>query len=236
MERLVAVEISIFMILDDESRAPGFERNDGGFTFVSISSSDSLQYGYYMLSFLQPNPVHAWDKALFFFSRIMFGRYKFVWFFENDVYIRSVNSFVKVHSEALNCQHNLVIKSNHIETNPNLATWHWPTISKTFAVPTPWYISTACAMGLSKRIMRAVDEYAQNNTRLELLETFFNTLSMHGNLSVWNPKAMETIDCCRTPPPLGIAMIMTAINTSGFIRSKTFVVLLVNAIYSRQAG
>ena len=61
-------------------------------------------------------------------------------------------------------------------------------------------LQPACAMGLSKKMMHVVDKYAKVNKRLDFLETFFNTLAMHSNLSVWNPTAMETIDCCRTPP------------------------------------
>ena len=200
LERLVKDQITIFIMTDNNEFVTGFEKKEN-IIVLSVNSFLTLKAGYHKMSFLQRKPVHAWDKALFYFNRLSHKKYKFIWFIESDVYIPTIKAFLTVHRHAQKKKYDLVTKENIIEKSPRNSTqWHWPVISKTFVMPTPWYASLSCAIGLSADMMTLVDKYAAANSRLDFLETLFNTIAMHNNMSIWNPLEMESIECCKLAP------------------------------------
>ena len=212
LEHLKGQNISIFIMSDEERGITEFEHKNG-FMILRIKATDSVRNGYQMLSNIQNRPpkgiyavynmiknsspprlANSWDKALYFFNRLSPKQYKFIWFIENDVYIPSRISFLKVHQEAQARDADLVIARNDVEVSPfTQREWLWTKIARTFKMPPPWYGSVACATGLSQRMMAKIDHYAQKHMHLEYLEVFFNTLAMHSNFSVWNPPELHSI-------------------------------------------
>jgi hypothetical protein len=53
----------------------------------------------------------------------------------------------------------------------------------------PWYRSMVCAMGLSRRLLIEVNQFAKNYDRLGFIEYMFNTLAMHAQLKFYHPLA-----------------------------------------------
>lgn len=161
---------------------------------VNVNSQQAFDAGYHMLSYRQRKPVHAWDKALYYFARLSPTRYRFVWLLEDDVLVPSVHTFSAVHIRAQEQSNDLVVASNVVEYSPHNATWkHWHVVEKTLRLPLPWYASIVCAMGLSDKVLAKVDNYAAENKRLDFLEAFFNTLTVHASLSLWQAPALATL-------------------------------------------
>ena len=100
----------------------------------------------------------AWDKALYFFTNVA-RDYSFVWFVESDVFIPSVQAFISLH-ELYSPSNDLVTADNVHNFDGRLKDWpHWYLALDT--LPLPWAKSMVCAMGCSRRLLSAVDEYAR---------------------------------------------------------------------------
>ena len=73
------------------------------FFIISISHVISKSLGYHgawKKNETSTVRANAWDKALLYFTEIMTS-YDFVWFLEDDVYIHSLSSFLRVHEDAM---------------------------------------------------------------------------------------------------------------------------------------
>jgi hypothetical protein len=116
-------------------------------------------------------------------------QYNFVWIIENDVFIPSFDAFAKMNELVETAD--LITSGHGIEENPNATHWNWRSIH--FALPVPWYNAMSCAVGLSRRELAGVLDYAQRFRRLEYLEAMFNTIAAHSNLTVLTPDTLHSI-------------------------------------------
>ena len=116
----------------------------------------------------------AWDKALFFFASVSVHHH-FVWFLEEDVFVPSVQALLSLH-ELYSTTADLVAAGIGYNFDGHMEEWvHWPSAPERFAPP--WTISMVCAVGCSRRLLSAVDEYARWRGELAFIELLFTTLA-----------------------------------------------------------
>jgi hypothetical protein len=165
---------------------------------VSISSDLCKSFGYShfgTFAYIQ-KPVTCWDKVLFFFSKVA-TQFRFVWMMETDVFIPTLGAFTHLNNVAMkNTSADLIISSILYEDN-DLNQWHWRALQP-IMVPTPWYHSMACVMGLSRKMIYILDDYVQKYGRLHFLEYLPLTLAVHNNLSIFLPHEFSTITWANT--------------------------------------
>lgn len=134
----------------------------------------------------RPSPS-AWDKALYFFCRLS-PKYEVVWLMENDVYIPSIEALIS--TLRLPESSDLVVKE-HL-SNKEQPGWHnWEHAN--LQLTDPLYKSMVCAVGLSKTLVTEIDTYVGKARKLGFVETFFNSIAAHGNLTVLHPPSLETL-------------------------------------------
>jgi hypothetical protein len=136
-------------------------------------------------SHIRKNPM-AWDKVLYTFCRLK-KEYDFVWIFEDDVFIPSVDSILLINKYRA---FDLVVPNNFLKIG-STPDWHWRTIFK--KIKSPYFYSMVCACGMSRNMLNVIDDYVLHNNELFYIESMFNTLAMQNNLDVYTPSEFVTI-------------------------------------------
>lgn len=132
----------------------------------------------------------AWDKALYYFSKHT-THHSFVWFLEEDVFIPSIQAFLALH-DLYSSSHDLITSAIEYNINGDLSSWfHWYLAPGTFALP--WAHSMVCAVGCSRRLLSAVNEYVKWRGHLTFVEFLFHTLAIQNNMKIINPFELDTI-------------------------------------------
>ena len=133
----------------------------------------------------------AWDKALYFFARVSVHHH-FVWFIEEDVFIPSIQSFLSLH-ELYRTSADLVARGIEYNFDGRMGSWyHWPLAQETFSLP--WTNSMVCAVGCSRRLLSAVDEYARWRGELAFIELLFPTLAFQSRqMKVVTPMELSAV-------------------------------------------
>ena len=98
--------------------------------------------------------------------------YDFVWIFEDDVFIPSVDTLKYLNDKY--SKRDLVV-SNNARKSDNIMDWHWKHIVD--KIQPPYFYSMVCAMGISRATLDKVKEYVDAN------ETLFYNLSI-----IWQPQ------------------------------------------------
>lgn len=184
----ISVELPVYMIANAiETKASEHHLNFSGTNLLFVNSSACYDAGYSQATSWR-KPV-AWDKALYYFTKVD-AAYDFVWFIEDDVFIPSLDAFWHLHNAMLDQDADLAINSN-VPNHDGGNHWHWGRARGRLDLP--WYKSMACATGMSRRLLTLIADHAAAKGRLEFLEFFFNTLTMHNNLTLVNPPELGTI-------------------------------------------
>lgn len=134
-----------------------------------------------------PKKVIAWDKFLYTFCEIKTD-YDFVWVFEDDVFIYSVNSLISLNRYA---EHYDLLVPNNFPKKDKTPDWHWRHIFD--KIDAPYYHSMVCAMGISKRALSCIREHKTKQKGLFHIEAMFNTICMQNKLDVKTPLELVTI-------------------------------------------
>lgn len=159
---------------------------------VQIAESHCKNSGYINsnislgVTHINKNPI-AYDKFLLYFC-CMNKKYNFVWVFEDDVFIPSPQTIVKLHES--NSIYDLVTPNNFQKTD-TAPDWHWPHIFNKHEPP--YFYSMVCAAGFSKEMLSAVSEYVKLNKSLFYIEAMFNTLAFHNDLLVSTPRELKSV-------------------------------------------
>jgi hypothetical protein len=135
---------------------------------------------------IKKNPI-AWDKMLYYFCLINTS-YDFIWVFEDDCFIPSVSTIHK-----LNKKYNsfdLITPNNFLKTD-NLLDWHWRSIID--KIKPPYYYSMICACGISKKMLKSIKDYVNENNQLFYIEVMFNTLAHHNELKIIDAFELKSI-------------------------------------------
>lgn len=159
---------------------------------IHMNRKHPRRHAYRYISYLK-GEVCAWDKAIFLLGEIA-PTYDFVWLFEEDVLVPTVQSFYRFHHTLLAGKYDLA--TNWITETSNLTTWLWsevPTFQPEY-LPLPYYYSFNCAVGISWNLLTEIREYRRLFFRLDFHEALFPTLAMKGSLSIYYlPDSIDTI-------------------------------------------
>jgi len=158
---------------------------------LQIPNQECIKYGYRNTISLSPQwrEVTSWDKALLYFGELQ-KNYSFVWLIEQDVFIPTIPAFYSLHQLYSNTS-DLVVPHHTINLSGNTSIWHW---SKTIGkfIP-PWSCSMVNVIGLSRRLLTAINEYVRWRGEVPFHEFFFNTLAMQLNMNIVTPTELNTI-------------------------------------------
>ena len=163
-------DIAVYILEDKDENQLVSRAN---ITFLSIETDMARKSGYSNANLVK-RVVQAWDKALFYFTKVS-RSYEIVWFIEYDVYIPSLKAFLDVHNMVMHDRPDLVVKQN-TEVD---SSWI-PERVADFHMDRPWYHSLCCAAGLSRR--------------LEMIEILFSTISHQKKYNLYLPRQFQTIE------------------------------------------
>jgi hypothetical protein len=177
----------VFIICDDEQEYETV--NDG---IIYIDDEKCQKFGYVdsninsTSTHIKKNPI-AWDKMLLFFCE--FAReYDFVWVFEDDCFIQSVESFQNLHIKYSSFD---LVTPNNFKNDGRAMDWHWRDIYS--KIEGPYAYSMVCACGLSRKMLNLVQDYKNKNNSLFYIEVMFNTLALQNDLKVIDPLELKSI-------------------------------------------
>lgn len=182
-------EFDVFVVIDNNDFVC---RDCNSFSVIKINDELCKENGYHGVN-ISDNTTHikkspiAFDKFLYYFCDIN-TEYDFVWCFEDDVFIPSVDHIKNLHSKYSD---NDLVTANNFHKNDNLLDWHWRHIFE--KIQKPHYYSMSCAVGISKKLLQKIKCYVDENKCLFHLEAMLNTIAMQNNLKVCTPLELKSI-------------------------------------------
>jgi hypothetical protein len=179
----------VFLVVDDNSCMLEIEdlhiiqmNDDRTKPYINSNIGDDTTH-------IKKNPI-AMDKFLFAFCENYLD-YDFVWVFEDDVFIPSVNTIQKLQNNYGNFD---LVTPNHFIKTDKVPNWHWPSIFNLFPDrEEPFYFSMVCAMGLSRNMLEAIKKFSNENQTLFYIEVMFNTLAEDNNLKIIDAFELKSI-------------------------------------------
>ena len=172
----------IYVVIDDNSINYTEKYKDiyKNINFIQIEKDVCIKAGYQNITLtLNLNGPCAWEKALYYFSRINLN-YNYVWFIEDDVYFYNEDTILNIDNKYPESD----FLSNKYETNETGKTdyWHWGKIMHTLKYNPPYYSTMCCAVRMSKNLLQLISDYAKKNNTLFFLEVMYPTLTIKNNL------------------------------------------------------
>ncbi len=150
------------------------------------------KHSFRWMSYLR-GEVCAWDKAMFLVGELT-PSYKFMWFFEEDVFIPTPQSFLKVHEKMIANRYDLASNAINVSYTRNSWIWrHIPTIREEF-IPLPYYYGLDCATGFSHRLLTELLKFRLRFHRFDFHEAMIATVALKSNVSIYRvPEISKTI-------------------------------------------
>ena len=147
----------VFVVVDDNN----YKTEPCAVQFIQIDERLCKRNGYRHLALIEKkNGCCAWDKALFFFSRVNVS-HENVWFIEDDVFVPRPSVISKIdqtHQKA-----DVVSTDFHIKQVGEEDKWYWWKYVPSQLVPEPWAHSMVCAIRLSRGMLNIFDYFVQRN-------------------------------------------------------------------------
>lgn len=184
----IQTNFDTFLVIDDNTQYHGKTFKEINLIQVPDSMCTEYSNSVYIegSTAVQKNPI-SWDKFIYSFCMVHTS-YDFVWVFEDDVFIPSVSTITDLNNKYR--MYDLVTANNFHKTD-NVMDWHWRHIVD--KVPSPYFYSMVCAMGISRRTLDVVKEYVHYNKTLFYHEVMFNTLAMHNGLKVTDALELTSV-------------------------------------------
>ncbi|CAF1612727.1 unnamed protein product, partial [Adineta ricciae] len=186
----VTSSVDVFILIDHNNVS--IPSSPTTFRFIQLNETLVSREGFQKANIFGSKKIcSAWDKALYHFTRIA-TNYSFVWFVEEDVFIPTTQAFLSLH-ELYSPYYDLITEEliYHHEGNPR-SWYHYYSAPGTF-IP-PWVRGMVCAVGCSRRMLSAVDEYARWRGELTFLEFLFHTIAAHDKeMKIVTPLELNTI-------------------------------------------
>jgi len=179
----------VYIVIDQNKYDPDTSLD---ITYIKIKEELCHQTGYVNsnisdnVTHIRKNPI-AMDKFLLFFCMNDLP-YEFIWVFEDDVFIPSLNVFSRLDDNY--SKYDLVTANNFFKSD-NAMDWHWRHIVD--KIDPPYHYSMVSAMGVSKRMLNCIKKYVDKNKTLFYVEVMFNTLAMQNGLNVIDPLELKSI-------------------------------------------
>jgi hypothetical protein len=186
----------IFIIIDDNDVDYNeiYASNYTNLKLIQIQNEICYQFNYTNCNSAVGFPnVIAWDKAIYLMNEIE-KTYEYIWFIEDDVFISDENVIINIDKQhtsvdLLSAFHDT---NNSDDINKMNEWWnHWVNIIH--KIHLPWAHSMVCACRVSRKLLQKVNEYKNKLGTLFFIEAMFNTIAMQNELSIQNPRELETI-------------------------------------------
>jgi hypothetical protein len=116
-------------------------------------------------------------------------RYDFVWVFEDDCFIPSVETIQRLHLKYKN--HHLVT-ANNFKNDGSMQDWHWRYIYDK-CKKGPYAYSMVSACGISRDVFNEIKRYKESEGTLFLIEAMFNTLALQKGLKVIDAFELKSV-------------------------------------------
>ena len=214
IRRYAGETTTVFILSDALENFEVVEVKTNNVLIVGVDPTITIRHGFQLSDgFNIKKNVHAWDKFYFLFSKILLGRYKFVFAVEWDVHIPTREAYQALENSAFLSLTNFISSNssfydlvtpsewaNHdghttrIDSIKKRSTpdWHWQRV-KNRPLQLPWFGSMMCVHGLSQQLLTKIKDYAALNGRLEFIEIFGITLAKQNNLTINHPPCLSTI-------------------------------------------
>jgi hypothetical protein len=190
MELSQTTDFHVFIVIDNNEKYYGKSFRD--VNIIQVPDALCVANGYYnsnisdSATHIKKNPI-ALDKFLYSFCTI-YTTYDFVWVFEDDVFIPSIDTIVNL-DERYN-EYDLITPNNFAKTD-SVLDWHWKHVINEHN--SPYFYSMICGMGLSRTMLNAVKRYVGWHKSLFYCEVMFNTLAHHTQLKVKDAFELKSI-------------------------------------------
>jgi len=184
----VQYDVNVFIMIDDNDFTLSDINISSNLQLLQISDKKCLEHNYRKT--IGPSDwgeVISWDKALLYFN-ILNKNYSFIWLIEDDVFIPSVQAFRSLHELYSNTT-DLIVPRNGLNLLGDPSFWQWSMAVGQF-IP-PWSCSMVNVVGLSRRMLIAIDDYVQWLGQVPFYEFFFNTLAMQLNFTIVTPTELS---------------------------------------------
>ncbi|CAF4622730.1 unnamed protein product, partial [Rotaria socialis] len=191
-EDAIQYGVEIFIMVDDNNFNISAINTSSNVRLLQISREKCLRHNYHKAINTGGTwqYITSWDKALLYFCALN-QNYSFVWFLEEDVFIPSVQAFRSLHELYSNTT-DLIVPRHELNLIGSDGLWLWIMASGKFLPP--WACSMANAVGFSRRMLIAMDQFVQWLGEVPFHEFFFNTLAVQLNFTIVTPTELNTIE------------------------------------------
>ncbi|UJR06806.1 hypothetical protein I4U23_011093 [Adineta vaga] len=191
-EDAIKYGVEIFIMIDDNKYNFSSANVSSNVRLLQMSSEKCLQHNYQKAINTGGTwrSITSWDKSLLYFS-VLNQNYSFVWLSEEDVFIPHVEVFRSLHQLYSNSS-DLIVPHHTVNYLGSDGTWFWPMATGKFLPP--WSASMVNIVGLSRRMLKGIDDFVQWLGEVPFHEFFFNTLVLHLNFTIVVPLELNTVE------------------------------------------
>jgi len=179
-KELINENTLVYICIDDNEHS--ISDIDDSVKIIKIKNEDSSNAGYNYMYSKSKIPT-ARDKALYYFNRIYKNDYKHIWFIEDDVLIPSKNTISNIDKKYID--NDYLVRENTIKENPTKNDgWAFPQILDTTEYRGVFSIAGIMAIRVSKKMMKAIDEFVKKYKNAFFDEAFFGTVALNYNIDI----------------------------------------------------
>lgn len=132
--------------------------------------------------------ITSWDKMIYLFCELE-TCYNFVWVFEDDCFIPSVETIQHLHMKYRNFH---LVTPNNFKNDGSMQDWHWRYIyDKCNRAPYAYSMVSAC--GISRDVLNEVKRFKESEGTLFFIEAMFNTLALQKGLKVIDAFELKSV-------------------------------------------
>lgn len=192
-KKLRSDKYNVVIVIDDESyEIPGYNEDTDKLQVIKIDKKESEDAGFKDCILWLRGQAGSRDKALYYFCKKGI-QYENIWFIEEDVFIPDMHT-LKTIDDSINVPCDLLCATNGVLTTPTTV-GNWSVVSEQLKgkLELPYAHSMISAARCSKKMMDAINDYADKHKTLFLDESLFVTLALKNNLNINNPPALAGI-------------------------------------------
>lgn len=158
-----------------------------GIAFLQVDDAECRAAGYVNANPVFPKTPTAWDKALYYFSKVKPSPYP-VWFIEDDVFIPRADMLAEIDHD--HWATDLLVGEDRSQRACPAWSW-WGTIGT--KLERPFYSGMVCAVRLSQPLLNEIAAYVERKKSLCFIEYMFHTLAHSADLLVGADERLITV-------------------------------------------
>ena len=175
----------VFLMIDDCSiDLTELKKDYSNLEFVQIEDESCVVHNYTKINYFVKKDITAWEKALFYFHNLN-NQFSNIWFIEDDVFFYDENVLFNIDKEYP--EEDLLTRFSF---NPKENEDKWGPIS---LLTLPIQSAMCCVVRMSKKMLKAIDDFVLVEKRFCFLEILFPTLATTKKLNYKNPKQLDSV-------------------------------------------